>query len=91
VELPTKQRLCVRGALGFLDCYYLTKCIPRKTERIMMKLDIKTKSKLYKLSEVVHKLKVKSINKKNITFKDLSDVSHRVDLIIDILKNEEAR
>ena len=56
-----------------------------------MKLDIKTKSKLYKLSEVVHKLKVKSINKKNITFKDLSDVSHRVDLIIDILKNEEVR
>jgi hypothetical protein len=52
-----------------------------------MKLDIKTKSKLYKLSELVHKLKIKTIHKQTITFEEVSDIANRLDLITEIFKN----
>jgi len=52
-----------------------------------MKLDLKTKSKLYKINELVHKLKIKSIHKQTITFEEISNISNKLDLITDIFKN----
>ena len=42
-----------------------------------MKLDLKTKSKLYKINELVHKLKIKSIHKQTITFEEISNISSK--------------
>ena len=52
-----------------------------------MKLDLKTKSKLYKINELVHKLKIKSIHEQTITFEEISNISNKLDLITDIFKN----
>lgn len=52
-----------------------------------MKLDLKTKSKLYKLSELIHKLKVKAINKQPITFEEISNIDIRLDTITEVFKN----
>ena len=52
-----------------------------------MKLDLKTKNKLYKINELVHKLKIKTINEQKITFEEISNIANKLDLISDIFKN----
>ena len=46
---------------------------------------IKLKIKLKKLHEVIHKLKLKTLDKEDIIFEDFTELSNRVDTLLDIV------
>ena len=46
---------------------------------------IKLKIKLKKLHEVIHKLKLKTLDKEEIIFEDFTELSNRVDTLLDIV------
>ena len=46
---------------------------------------LKLKIKLKKLHEVIHKLKLKTLDKEDIIFKDFTELSNRVDTLLDIV------
>ena len=46
---------------------------------------LKLKIKLKKLHEVIHKLKLKTLDKEEIIFEDFTELSNRVDTLLDIV------
>ena len=46
---------------------------------------LKLKIKLKKLHEVIHKLKFKTLDKEDIIFEDFTELSNRVDTLLDIV------
>ena len=46
---------------------------------------LKLKMKLKKLHEVIHKLKLKTLDKEDIIFEDFTELSNRVDTLLDIV------
>ena len=46
---------------------------------------IKLKIKLKKLHEVIHNLKLKTLDKEEIIFEDFTELSNRVDTLLDIV------
>lgn len=50
-------------------------------------LDLKTKTKLYKMQELLYNLKVKVTESKWITYEELDSIDSRLQTVIDILKN----
>ena len=45
---------------------------------------LKLKLKIKKLHEVIHNLKLKTLDKEEIMFEDFTDLSNRVDTLLDI-------
>lgn len=52
-----------------------------------MMLDLKTKTKLYKMQELLYNLKVKVTESKWITYEELDSIDSRLQTVIDTLKN----
>lgn len=52
-----------------------------------MMLDLKTKTKLYKMQELLYNLKVKVTESKWITYEELDNIDSRLQTVIDNLKN----
>ena len=50
-------------------------------------LDLKTKTKLYKMQELLYNLKVKVTESKWITYEELDSIDSRLQTVIDTLKN----
>ena len=50
-------------------------------------LDLKTKTKLYKMQELLYNLKVKVTESKWITYEELDNIDSRLQTVIDNLKN----
>ena len=50
-------------------------------------LDLKTKTKLYKMQELLYNLKVKVTESKWITYEELDSIDSRLQTVIDNLKN----
>jgi len=46
---------------------------------------LKLKLKLKKLHEVIHNLKLKTLDKEEIMFEDFTELSNRVDTLLDIV------
>ena len=46
---------------------------------------LKLKLKLKKLHEVIHNLKLKTLDKEDIMFEDFTELSNRVDTLLDIV------
>ena len=46
---------------------------------------LKLKIKLKKLHEVIHNLKLKTLDKEEIIFEDFTELSNRVDTLLDIV------
>jgi len=46
---------------------------------------LKLKIKLKKLHEVIHNLKLKTLDKEDIMFEDFTELSNRVDTLLDIV------
>ena len=46
---------------------------------------LKLKMKLKKLHEVIHNLKLKTLDKEDIMFEDFTELSNRVDTLLDIV------
>ena len=46
---------------------------------------LKLKIKLKKLHEVIHQLKLKTLDKEEIIFEDFTELSNRVDTLLDIV------
>ena len=46
---------------------------------------LKLKIKLKKLHEVIHNLKLKTLDKEEIMFEDFTELSNRVDTLLDIV------
>ena len=46
---------------------------------------LKLKIKLKKLHEVIHNLKLKTLDKEDIIFEDFTELSNRVDTLLDIV------
>ena len=46
---------------------------------------LKAKLKLKKLHEVIHNLKLKTLDKEEIMFEDFTELSNRVDTLLDIV------
>ena len=46
---------------------------------------LKVKLKLKKLHEVIHNLKLKTLDKEEIMFEDFTELSNRVDTLLDIV------
>ena len=50
-------------------------------------LDLRTKVKLYKMQELLYKLKVKVTESKLITYEEIDSIDGRLQTVIDVLKN----
>ena len=46
---------------------------------------LKAKLKLKKIDEVIHNLKLKTLDKEEIMFEDFTELSNRVDTLLDIV------
>lgn len=50
-------------------------------------LDLRTKTKLYKMQELIYNLKVKATENKLISYEELESIDSRLQTVIDTLKN----
>ena len=50
-------------------------------------LDLRTKTKLYKMQELIYNLKVKATKNKLISYEELESIDSRLQTVIDTLKN----